>query len=76
MTANRFFTVAAAAALLATGAAPAFAKSQDSQGNGSTAAARQGERKICKTFANTETRMRSERLCLTKSQWREFDAQR
>jgi predicted transglutaminase-like cysteine proteinase len=74
MTANRFITAFAAAALLATGAAPAFAKAQDSQGNGSSAAAQSGERKTCKVFEMTGSRTRAERVCLTKSQWKEFDA--
>ena len=71
---TRIFTALAAAAIAAAGSAPAFAKSQDSQGNGSVATASdKGERKICKRFDNSASRMRSEKLCLTKAQWKKFD---
>ncbi len=73
---TRIFTAIAAAALVGAGTAPAFAKSQDNQTNGSIAAASdRGERKICKRFENSASRMRSEKLCLTKDEWKKFDAQ-
>ncbi len=73
---TRIFTAIAAAALVGAGSAPAFAKSQDNQTNGSVAAASdKGERKICKRFDNTASRLRSEKVCLTKSDWKKFDAQ-
>lgn len=77
MTKSRIFTAFAAAAILTAGTAPAFAKSQDSQGNGSAgaSAAEKGDRKICKRFDNSASRMRSEKLCLTKSQWKKFGDQ-
>ena len=31
------------------------------------------ERKTCKNFPDTVSRMRTKRLCLTKEQWREFE---
>ena len=33
------------------------------------------ERKTCRTFENTASRMKSERVCLTKEGWRKFDEQ-
>jgi hypothetical protein len=33
------------------------------------------EQKTCRYFANTASRLKSERLCLTKDQWRKFDEQ-
>ena len=47
--------------------------SESGQGAGS-ASAPAGERKICKTFANSASRMKSERLCLTQAGWKKFDA--
>ncbi|MDB5691122.1 MAG: hypothetical protein JWO81_185 [Alphaproteobacteria bacterium] len=31
------------------------------------------EPKICKTFENTASRMKAERLCLTRQEWKKFD---
>jgi hypothetical protein len=31
------------------------------------------EPKICKTFQNSVSRMKTERLCLTRDQWKKFD---
>jgi hypothetical protein len=75
MTKTRLFTAFAAAASIAASSAPAFAKAQDSQGNGSPgASAREtGERKICKRFENSSSRLLSERLCLTRTEWKKFD---
>ena len=72
MTRNRYLAPLAALTLLATSAAPALAKAQDGEGNGSVAA--KSEKKICKTFENTASRMKREKLCLTKAQWKKFDA--
>ena len=33
------------------------------------------EPKTCRTFENTASRMKSERVCLTKEGWRKFDEQ-
>jgi hypothetical protein len=75
MTKTRFFAPLAAVALLAAGAAPAFAKSQDNGGNGGSAAAaaEKGERKICKRYPHSASRLRSENLCYTKAQWKVFN---
>jgi hypothetical protein len=74
---TRILKAFAAAALIGAGSAPAFAKTQDSQGNGSAGASAsdRGERKICKRFDNSASRLRSERLCLTKAEWKKFDDQ-
>jgi hypothetical protein len=73
---TRIFAAAAAAALIGAGSAPAFAKTQDSQSVTSAgASSSKGERKICKRFANTASRTQSEKLCLTKADWKKFDSQ-
>ena len=60
-----------AAFSLIAAAAPASAKAQDSElGTGSAA---KTEKKICKTFQNTASRMKATRLCLTKAEWKKFD---
>ena len=74
MTKTRFFAPLAAAALLAAGAAPAFAKTQDGQ-TVEAASAGKSERKICKRFDRSESRMRSERVCLTKAGWEKLQAE-
>jgi hypothetical protein len=33
----------------------------------------EGERRICRRVANTETRMSSRRMCLTAREWRDFN---
>ena len=76
MTKTRFFAPLAAAALLAAGAAPAFAKSQDSQSSSvvsASASAGKSERTTCRRYQNSESRLKSERLCLTKTQWKKFE---
>jgi hypothetical protein len=75
MTKTRLFTAFAAAASIAASSAPAFAKAQDSQGNGSVGASSRetGQRKICKRYENSTSRLLSERLCLTMPQWKKFD---
>jgi len=75
MTKTSFFAPLAAVALVAAGAVPAFAKSQNDQANSSAASTgEKGERKICKRFTRSETRVGSEKVCLTKAQWQKFDA--
>jgi hypothetical protein len=59
----------AAAALLTAGAAPAFARTQDSQGSASDGASAASEKKVCKHFHNTVTRLGRERVCLTRAEW-------
>ena len=72
----RMITFTGLAAALVLSATPAFAaktnaKEQavaDQVATGNTA-----ERKICKRFQNSATRMKNERVCLTKEEWRKFD---
>ena len=76
MTINAIFASTAALALIA--GAPAFvAKSQDRQAGESDGAAAgakaKSERKICRTFERTDSRMKSEKLCLTREGWKEFE---
>ena len=73
----------APAAVLAMLATPAWADRGRSEAAATEAAAQaadaspdakaKAEPKICKTFQNTASRMKSERLCLTKDEWRKFD---
>jgi hypothetical protein len=39
------------------------------------AADAKAEKKTCRTYQNTVSRMKSERLCLTREQWRKFEEQ-
>jgi hypothetical protein len=69
---GKFLTAALAA--LALTASPAFGKSQsepDAPGGGKD----KGERRICKTFENTASRMKREKVCLTRQQWKKFEAE-
>lgn len=43
-----------------------------SESGGSDATAK-GDRKICKTLANTARRTATKRLCMTRAEWREFE---
>jgi invasion protein IalB len=72
MTKTSLFAPLAALSLLAAGTAPAFAKAQDDQ---PAAASAKSERKICKNIARSESRM-TERVCLTKTEWRKLEDQR
>ena len=76
MTRNRLLASFATLSLLAASAGPALAKAQEGEGNASVAgAAAKSEKKICKTFENTASRMKREKLCLTRAQWKKFDAE-
>jgi hypothetical protein len=74
---EQMFAATAALALIAGG--PAFAaKSQDrettagSDGGGAGVKAKD-ERKTCRTFRNTVSRIKREKLCLTREGWKEFE---
>jgi hypothetical protein len=41
----------------------------------STEATPKAERKTCRTYRYSETRVKSEKLCLTREEWRKFDEQ-
>ena len=71
---------ASTAALALVAAAPAqAAKSQDRQAaesEGAAAGAKEkGERKICRTFERTDSRMKADKVCLTRAEWKKFDAE-
>jgi hypothetical protein len=66
---------ASTAALAMVAGTPAFAaKSQNQQiaaseaGGGSATA-----KKICRTFKNTVSRMKAEKVCLTRAEWKKVD---
>ena len=54
-------------------AAPASARTQSEEASAGSAKA---ERKLCRTFENSASRMKATRLCLTKSEWKKFEAER
>ena len=65
--------IASLTALSMAFAAPAFA-AKTSQDEQPTAGSAKSEKKTCKTFANTASRMKSTRLCLTKAEWKKFES--
>ena len=76
MSIKLIFASTAALALIA--GAPAHAAKNES--NRALAAADAGagakakeERKSCRLFDNTTSRMKRERVCLTREQWKKFD---
>jgi hypothetical protein len=76
MSIKLIFASTAAFALLA--GTPAFAakSGQDEQASASESGGgdqARAERKTCKYFDNTATRMKRQRLCLTREQWRKFE---
>ncbi len=70
------FAAASAFALVAVAPAQA-AKSQDRQSAeseaGGAGARAKGERKICRTFERTESRMKRDKVCLTRQEWKKFE---
>ncbi|HYE29598.1 MAG TPA: hypothetical protein VEA61_15370 [Allosphingosinicella sp.] len=70
---------ASTAALALAAAVPAFAaKSQNDQraaASGGAGAKAKDERKTCRFYDNTASRMKRERLCLTREQWKKFEAE-
>lgn len=74
----RLIEIAGLAAALALTASPALAaktvaKDEAVAEQGASTAA-SGERKICKRLQMTGTRMKNDRVCLTKAEWKEVDA--
>ena len=80
MTRKIFSAPIAALALIAAAPAPSAALAGNSQpqsasGNSSEGArAAKSERKICRTFYMSGSHVKGERLCLTRAQWKEFNA--
>ena len=83
MTRQALLAAAAAFTMIAT---PALAERGHSSEAASTetamaptqatpAADAKAEKKTCRTYQNTVSRMKSERLCLTKEEWRKFEDQ-
>jgi hypothetical protein len=71
---------ASTAALALVAGTPAFAARSNQDEQASAAASDGGsgdsakvERKTCKTFDNSATRMKRQRICLTRDQWRKFE---
>ena len=75
MSIKLIFASTAALALIA-GAPAHAAKSRGDQtlaAEGGGGAKAKDERKSCRYFDNTASRMKRERLCLTREEWRKFD---
>ncbi|HEX8125430.1 MAG TPA: hypothetical protein VF548_07605 [Allosphingosinicella sp.] len=72
---------ASAAALAMAAGTPALAARNQGQqqlaasdsAGGDAGVQAKGERKICKFMDSTESRMKRERLCFTKAEWRKFE---
>ena len=79
MTRKIFAAPIAALALIAAAPVPSAALASNSQpqsasgGQSGEAPAAKSERKICKTFYMSGSHVRSERLCLTRAQWKEYN---
>ncbi len=69
--------LASTAALAMVAGTPAFAaKSQSQQLAASDAGGGGGgekDRKTCRRFKNTVSRMKAEKVCLTRSEWKKFE---
>jgi hypothetical protein len=73
------FILASTAALALVAGSPAFAaRAQGEQASTAGAASDGGkaksERKTCRTFIGSDSRMKRDRLCLTRSEWKKFEA--
>jgi hypothetical protein len=70
--------LASTAALAMVAGTPALAAkgSQSDQAAGVSDTKAKGERKICRTFDASETRMKKTKLCLTRAEWKKFDYER
>jgi hypothetical protein len=69
--------LASAAALALAAGTPAFAAKSQSQQLAASDAGGGGEqaRKICRRFKNTVSRMKAEKVCLTRAEWKKFEAE-
>ena len=69
------FLMASAAALLVAASPAIAAKSQSPETAASAEGGKQkGERKICRTVENSASRMKAEKVCLTRAEWKKLDA--
>ncbi|MGZ8286971.1 MAG: hypothetical protein ACXW27_06705 [Allosphingosinicella sp.] len=65
---------ASTAALAMVAGSPAFAaKNQNQQVAASDAGGGAGVKKICRTFKNTVSRMKAEKVCLTRAEWKKVE---
>ena len=71
------FTMIATPALAERGhsSEAATTEAATAQTEAAPAADAKAEKKTCRTYQNTVSRMKSERLCLTREQWRKFEEQ-
>jgi hypothetical protein len=71
----RWITFTGLAAALVLSAAPAAAAktSAKDQTLVQESAAAAGDRKICRRLQNTGTRLRNDRVCLTKAEWKKIE---
>ena len=65
-----FAPLAALSMIVAAAPAAATAKGQDAP---ETASAGKAEKKTCRRFDDSTSRMKSTKLCLTKAQWKKFE---
>ena len=70
--------LASAAALAMAAGTPAIAAkgSQGDQVAGASDAKAKAERKICRTYDASESRMKRTKLCLTRAEWKKFEEER
>lgn len=70
-------TMIATPALAATGRAAEAATSESASASGQASpnADAKGDKKTCRRYENTVSRMKAEKLCLTRDEWRKFDEQ-
>ena len=54
-------------------AAPAAAAAKGQDAPATTASDAKAEKKTCRRFDDTTSRMNSTKLCLTKAQWKKFE---
>lgn len=78
MSIKLIFASTAALALIA--GAPAHAAKNESAralaaADSAAGAKAKAERKTCRYFDNTASRMKRERLCMTREEWKKFDAE-
>ncbi|HYI41312.1 MAG TPA: hypothetical protein VE053_13440 [Allosphingosinicella sp.] len=65
--------LASTAALAMVAGTPAFAAKDQDRQVAAAEAGGAGAKKICRTFSNTVSRVKREKLCLTKAEWKKFE---
>lgn len=79
MSIKLIFASTAALALIA--GAPAYAAKNESNralaaADGAAGVKAKDERKSCRYFDNSASRMKRERICMTREEWKKFDSER